>query len=51
MNVEAQSLLDVSANNILINARDKSVWKKVQQAEKEKPVPRKVLSDREVYLS
>lgn len=45
------SLLDISPNNVLQSIRDESIPSQLEQGEFERPIARKVLSDRIIYNS
>ncbi|KAI4749956.1 protein kinase [Aureobasidium sp. EXF-12344] len=42
---------DISPNNILLGVEDISLFSKIEQLERDHPSPRKLLSDRSIYLS
>ncbi|OAA68199.1 protein kinase [Niveomyces insectorum RCEF 264] len=42
---------DLSPNNILMGVQDDAPFRQVEEAERAKPTPRKVLADRSIYLS
>ncbi|KAI4848876.1 protein kinase, partial [Aureobasidium sp. EXF-8845] len=42
---------DISPNNILLGVEDTSLFSKIEQLERDHPSPRKLLSDRSIYLS
>jgi serine/threonine protein kinase len=49
--LEADSLLDISPNNVLQSIQDDSILSQIEQGEIERPIARKVLSDRTIYNS
>jgi serine/threonine protein kinase len=42
---------DISPNNILLGVEDTSLFSKIEQLERDHPSPRKLLSNRSIYLS
>jgi serine/threonine-protein kinase SRPK3 len=44
-------LLDISPNNVLQKIEDDSIISQIEQGELERPVARKILSDRTIYVS
>jgi serine/threonine-protein kinase SRPK3 len=44
-------LSDISPNNVLLNIEDDSIISQIEQGELERPIARKVLSDRTIYSS
>lgn len=47
----SQKITDIQENNILLNLKDESVLRRVEEQEMTNPVPRKVLEDRVIYAS
>ncbi|KAJ5934532.1 hypothetical protein N7466_004079 [Penicillium verhagenii] len=47
----ANALRNISTNNILQGVGDTSVWRQIEEDEISRPVARKILDDREIYLS
>ncbi|KEQ94221.1 hypothetical protein AUEXF2481DRAFT_47411 [Aureobasidium subglaciale EXF-2481] len=42
---------DISPNNILLGVEDMSIFSKIEQSERDHPSPRKLFSNRSIYLS
>lgn len=52
LHTEAQIIhTDLQPNNMLLGIKDDSILSRFEQAEFEKPVPRKVYDDRTIYIS
>ena len=49
--IGADSLLDISPNNVLQSIQDDSILSQIEQGEIERPIAQKVLSDRTIYNS
>ncbi|GAB1314585.1 EKC/KEOPS complex subunit BUD32 [Madurella fahalii] len=45
------TVVDISPNNIMLGVHDAAIFAQIEQAEQKNPSPRKVLSDRIIYLS